>query len=230
MSLHLRPTAAIAADALLPGDPGRALALAQALLTEPRMSNHHRGLWGYTGVTEQGLELTIQSTGLGGPSAAIVLAELAGHGVRRAIRLGTCTALPGGPPPGTGVLAEAALAVEGSSRALAPGGVARPDPGLHAALRAAAGDRLSIEATVASVDVVSPAPGLEPAGDGGLDGARAVEMSTATLFALGPRLGVAVASALVVADSRPGSDPLADPELERASAELAGAAARALAR
>ena len=46
---RLRPTAPIAADAILVGDPGRALLLAQELLEEPKMSNHARGLWGYTG-------------------------------------------------------------------------------------------------------------------------------------------------------------------------------------
>jgi purine-nucleoside phosphorylase len=36
-------------DAILAGDPGRALLLAQELLEKPKMSNHARGLWGYTG-------------------------------------------------------------------------------------------------------------------------------------------------------------------------------------
>ena len=48
-AIHLRPTAPLAERVLLPGDPGRALALAQSLLQEPRMFNHNRGLWGYTG-------------------------------------------------------------------------------------------------------------------------------------------------------------------------------------
>ncbi len=49
MPARLRPTAPIATDAILVGDPGRALMLAQELLAEPKMSNHARGLWGYTG-------------------------------------------------------------------------------------------------------------------------------------------------------------------------------------
>src|SRR5215218_2449666 len=93
MPARLRPTAPIAADAILVGDPGRALMLAQELLAEPKMSNHARGLWGYTGVTEAGAQLTIQSTGMGGPSASVVLADLAELGVRRAIRIGTCASL-----------------------------------------------------------------------------------------------------------------------------------------
>ena len=49
MPSRLRPTAPIAAEAILVGDPGRALMLAQELLEEPKMSNHARGLWGYYG-------------------------------------------------------------------------------------------------------------------------------------------------------------------------------------
>ena len=50
MPVHLHPTAALAPRALLPGDPGRALLLAQLLTSEPKMFNHNRGLWGYTGI------------------------------------------------------------------------------------------------------------------------------------------------------------------------------------
>ncbi len=54
MTDHLRPTAPIAPAAVLPGDPGRALALAQDLLESPRMANHARGLWGYIGAHARG--------------------------------------------------------------------------------------------------------------------------------------------------------------------------------
>ena len=68
-ALHLRPTAELAERVLLPGDPGRALALAQTLICEPRMFNHNRGLWGYTGPAQlDGEPLTIQATGMGGPA------------------------------------------------------------------------------------------------------------------------------------------------------------------
>src|SRR5580658_2343536 len=120
--IHLRPTADLAERVLLPGDPGRALALAQSLLEGPRMFNHHRGLWGYTGpAKEDGEPLTIQSTGMGGPSAAIVLQELILLGVRRAIRVGTCGALDGGLALSDLVVAREALAADGTSRALGAG-------------------------------------------------------------------------------------------------------------
>src|SRR5665213_2072117 len=90
-TIHIQPTAPLAERVLVPGDPGRALLLAQALLSEPKMFNHNRGLWGYTGpALLDGEPLTIQSTGMGGPSAAIVIAELADLGARTIVRVGTC--------------------------------------------------------------------------------------------------------------------------------------------
>ena len=98
--------------------PAAPLALAQQLLTKPRMSNHARGLWGYTGETSSGRQLSIQSTGMGGPSAAIVLQELAALGVRRAIRVGTCGALDSNLAQGELLVAGDALAEDGASSAL----------------------------------------------------------------------------------------------------------------
>jgi uridine phosphorylase len=118
-TIHLRPTAPLAERVLLPGDPGRALALAQLLIEQPKMFNHHRGLWGYTGpANADGQPLTIQSTGMGGPSAAIVLHELAGLGARRAIRVGTCGALDPKLALGDLVVAREAIAADGTSAAL----------------------------------------------------------------------------------------------------------------
>src|SRR6267378_2718580 len=128
--IHLRPTAALAERVLLPGDPGRALALAQSLLSEPLMFNHHRGLWGYTGTAGDGEPLTIQATGMGGPSAAIVLSELIGLGARRAIRVGTCGALASGLDLGELVIAREAISGDGTSRALGAGERVAADPRL----------------------------------------------------------------------------------------------------
>src|SRR6185436_3720521 len=93
-TIHLRPHADVAERVLLPGDPGRALRLAQQLVDgTPKMLNHNRGLWGYTGVAHDGELLTVQATGMGGPSAAIVVEELVQLGARRFVRVGTCGAL-----------------------------------------------------------------------------------------------------------------------------------------
>jgi uridine phosphorylase len=107
----------VAERVLLPGDPGRALRLAQALTESPRMLNHHRGLWGYTGTAADGAALTIQSTGLGGASAAAIVADLAALGARRVARAGTCVAL-GDLALGAVVVAGSVLALDGASRAL----------------------------------------------------------------------------------------------------------------
>lgn len=207
-ALHLRPTAELAERVLLPGDPGRALALAQVLIAEPRMFNHYRGLWGYTGPAHaDGLPLTIQSTGMGGPSAAIVLSELIALGARHAIRVGTCGALDPGIALGDVVVARESICRDGaSSTLLGAGERAAADPDLTDALLAAARDARA--GTVVSVDLFydphthgSHRPTgatRERAGD---EGAIAVEMEAATLFALGTRTGVAVACILAVSDT-----------------------------
>jgi uridine phosphorylase len=133
-TIHLRPTATLAERVLLPGDPGRALALAQFLLEDPLMFNHHRGLWGYTGRAADGEPLTVQSTGMGGPSAAIVLHELISLGVRRAIRVGTCGALDPSLRLGDLVLAREAMAADGTSQALGAGKRVAANPVLADAL------------------------------------------------------------------------------------------------
>jgi uridine phosphorylase len=235
MPLHLRPSTAYAEDALLPGDPGRALALAQQLLTEPRMSNHARGLWGYTGETSSGRALSIQSTGMGGPSAAIVLEELAELGVRRAIRVGTCGALEADLRHGDLIVAGEALAEDGTSRALGAGEVAEPDPTLTGRL-AGAFPRPATPARIVTTDLFYDT-GEGEAGppraraDGWLQrGAVAVEMEAAALFTLGERLGVATACLLAVSDtfSQGRRQRIDDESLAEATASMGSAAAAAL--
>jgi uridine phosphorylase len=159
--IHLRPTAELAERVLLPGDPGRALALAQLLTEGPLMFNHHRGLWGYTGPAKaDGEPLTIQSTGMGGPSAAIVLQELITLGVRRAIRVGTCGALDGSLALGDLLVAHEALAADGTSRALGAGERISADQALTEALADAA-----VNANGAESQTGKPVDSAHPLGD-----------------------------------------------------------------
>jgi uridine phosphorylase len=230
MPTILRPTAPIAADVLLPGDPARALALAQELLAAPKMSNHAHGLWGYSGATAEGRRLTIQSTGIGGPSAALVLADLAELGVGRAVRVGTGVALDGELDLHATVLCERALANDGTSRALGADGATEPDAALTGAL--AALPDAPPAGTVASTDMIRSAAG-GPLPDElrrrWLDAdAVAAEMQAAALFALGARLGIAVACLLVVADHADGREGDAE-ALDEAATRAAALAAAALA-
>ncbi len=221
---HLRPTAEIAPTALLPGDPGRALALAQELLDRPLMANHARGLWGYSGVTAAGADLTIQSTGLGGPSLAIVVTELAWLGLRSAVRLGTCRAVRDDLAPGDSVIVGTAIPGDGASRELGAEGTLRPDPELTEGLNE---DGARPVLAVASTDLQHALAPPSPLVSAEHPDVSAVDLASATLLALGPRLGLRVAAALVVAEAVGGER--ADDELvAETSLELARSAARAL--
>jgi uridine phosphorylase len=220
--IHLRPTAELAERVLLPGDPGRALALAQLLIEGPLMFNHHRGLWGYTGpAIADGEQLTIQSTGMGGPSAAIVLHELVVLGARRAIRVGTCGALDGGLGLGDLVVAHEALATDGTSRNLGVSERIAADRDLTAALAIFAANgsddsaqasregrspadggterRTHPDATIVSTDLFYEHDRARER-DWRAAGAVAVEMEAAALFAVGARAGVPVACVLTVSN------------------------------
>jgi purine-nucleoside phosphorylase len=211
MPAQLRPTAPIASDALLVGDPGRALLLAQELLEEPKMSNHARGLWGYSGKTGAGGRLTIQATGMGGPSAAIVLADLADLGVRRVVRIGTCVGLNPEIEPGRLLIVSEARAEGGSAASLGItlGGTVMPDRALTAGLERELGEEADTT-KVASLDRI-PLAG-EPASSG----IAAADMQTVAVLARGSSFGIAAAAVLVVTKDS-GGDTVSDAELEEAS-------------
>ena len=196
-AIHLQPNAPLAPRVLLPGDPGRALRLAQALLEDPKMFNHARGLWGYTGQAPDGAPLSIQSTGMGGPSTAIVVSELIGLGARRLVRVGTCGGLRGDLRLGQLLVATEAIADDGTSRALGGADRLAPSPTLLVALQAAAGASAAHGAVV-STDLFYDAEDREPGWRAA--GAVAVEMEAATLFRLAARRRVEAGCLLTVSD------------------------------
>jgi DeoD family purine-nucleoside phosphorylase len=212
---------------LLPGDPGRALLLAQRLLDPPAMFNHHRGLWGYTGIASDGLPLTIQSTGMGGPSAAIVISELAELGARLLVRVGTCGSLDDALELGDLVLVTESLAEDGASRALGDGGALVPDPELvRALIEAAAGDLRT--GRVVSTDLFYDTPKSDLERWIGA-GAIGVEMETATLLALADRRGLRAASLLAVSDIVRTRAHIGEDDLRTAEARMGETAMGALA-
>jgi uridine phosphorylase len=206
--IHLRPATDLAERVLLPGDPHRALAVAQHLLDGPKMFNHSRGLWGYHGVAPDGEALTIQATGMGGPSAAIVVEELIALGARSLVRIGTCAALVDELALGDLLAAESVLPADGASAALGANGALTPDPGLLARLEAA-GAR---PAAVVSSDLFYD-PRKGQVGAWVERGAVAVEMEAAAILRVAARRGVEAACVLGVSDV-PGADGA-----RRASAE-----------
>ena len=194
--IHLSPAADLAERVLLPGDPQRALRMAQALIESPRMFNTRRGLWGYTGVAGDGAPVTIQATGMGGPSAAIVVEELVDLGAGVLIRTGTCGALVPDLEIGQLVTLGAVLPADGASRALGATGRLEPDAELTAALAAAAGGE---PVTGVSSDLFyDPRPGTED--EWRRAGAAVVEMEAAAVLAAAGRRGVRAACVLLVTD------------------------------
>jgi DeoD family purine-nucleoside phosphorylase len=220
--IHLHPTAPLAERVLLPGDPGRALLLAQSLLAEPKMFNHNRGLWGYTGIAADGEPLTVQSTGMGGPSAAIVISELADLGARRLVRVGTCGALDDSLALGDLVVVTEALAGDGTSRALGARDRVAPSLELVAAARAAAAGEGDVHlGAVATTDLFYDHR-AEAEQAWVAAGALAVEMESATLFTLAAKRALQAASILIVTDVLLPARRRLDPDSLRAAEHRLG--------
>ena len=103
---------------LLPGDPGRCAAIA-ALFDGAVQVAQNREFNVYTG-SLLGEKVTVCSTGIGGPSAAIALEELANLGAHTFIRVGTCGGIDLEVRSGDIVVATGAVRQEGASREYAP--------------------------------------------------------------------------------------------------------------
>jgi uridine phosphorylase len=160
------------------------------------MLNTHRGLWGYTGTAGGEMPVSVQSTGMGGPSAAIIVEELVELGARTLVRVGTCGALVPELNLGDLVVAGEALAQDGASRALGAEARASADPDLTRALAEAA---RAEPATVASTDLFYD-PREEVVEQWIEAGAVAVEMESATIFRIAERHGVRAGCLLGVSD------------------------------
>lgn len=185
------------------------------------MSNHARGLWAYFGTTPAGDELTIQATGMGGPSATLVLGDLVELGVKRAIRVGTCVGIEARSGLGDLLVVDEAIARGGSAASLGiePGTAVAPDPVLTGKLQAELGSAGGL-VSVASVDAhpAEHAVGLAVA---------AVDMQTAPLLARAAGVGIELAAVLIVNEVECGSASLEKEileELERRAGRAASAA------
>ena len=120
----------------LPGDPGRCEAIA-SYFDDPVHVGMNREYNIYTG-TLLGQKVSVCSTGIGGPSAAIAMEELKNIGVDTFIRIGTCGGIAMDVLPGDVVVATGAVRFEHTSLEYAPIEFpAVPDFGVTAALKAA---------------------------------------------------------------------------------------------
>ena len=217
MPPYLRPMAPTAPAAILCGDPGRALAIAQSVMVKPRMSNHNRGLWGYHGHRADGAELTVQATGIGGAGAALVLSALAAQGLRRAVRVGSAGCPGGEYPVGSCVAIDAVRGGDGASAAYGAEAdtLLRPDPELSAVL----GRGSDATASLISLDRLDARAET-------MAGHPLNDMQSAALLAAA--LGCDLSLGIAVVVTRGPEGPLADESHAAASLRLAGVAVDAL--
>jgi uridine phosphorylase len=122
---------------IIPGDPGRCEKIAK-YFDSPEYVASNREFTTYTGYL-CGVKISVTSTGIGGPSAAIAIEELSALGTHTFIRTGTCGGINKKVISGDIVIATGAIRHEGTSREYAPIEFpAVPDYGVLSALTAAA--------------------------------------------------------------------------------------------
>lgn len=103
---------------ILPGDPKRCEKIAK-YFDKPQLIADNREYITYTGFLD-GEKVSVTSTGIGGPSAAIALEELANCGAHTFIRVGTCGGIELSVKGGDLVVATSAVRAEGTSKEYAP--------------------------------------------------------------------------------------------------------------
>ncbi len=204
-TLYLRArTEDVSPLVLLSGDPAR-VKRGAAALEDGRVLNHNREFALARGLFH-GVPVTLASGGIGAPSTAIAIHELAQCGARAIVRIGTMMGVAA--PLGSVVLSTGAARFEGTSARYLP----REYPAipnwpltqtLAEAVQAADLDvRLGLTSTH---DAFYPEMAPELVGEGAPDlheawraGVLGMEMEAALLFTLGQVLGLATAAVCLV--------------------------------
>jgi purine-nucleoside phosphorylase len=201
--IHVRADPGDYAEAcLLPGDPLRAKYIAETYLDKVVERNQERGMLGFSGEYE-GSPVSVQATGMGCPSAAIVMEELVELGVKRFLRVGTCGGLQQDLELGDLIVAVSAVAADGTARHYVGGEPHTPTADwelVHAAVHAAKELEQAVRVgPIASSDTFyDPDPGRHRRwSDRGILG---VEMEAAVLFTIGALRGVHAGCLLTVSD------------------------------
>ena len=188
---------------LLPGDPRRAKYIAEAFFEDAKLVTDERGMLGYTG-TYKGTPVSVQATGMGCPSAAIVAEKLIQLGAKNLLRIGTCGGYNRDLRLGDLVIATAATPNDGTVSSITRGLPYAPAAHfdiVHAAHHAAesAGRRTFVGPIVSSDLFYDPQE--EPARLWGELGVLAVEMEAAAIFTLSAMRGVRAGCLLTVSDT-----------------------------
>ena len=203
MPIHVRADAGDYAEAcLLPGDPLRAKHIAETFMDDVAQRNSERGMLGYTG-TFQGKPVSVQSSGMGCPSAAIVIEELVQLGVRKIMRVGTCGGLQPDLGMGDLIVALSATPADSTSAHYVGGEPHAPTADfqlVHEAVHQAKelGKPVRVGPIVSSDIFYHPDAGL--AARWSERGILAVEMEAAVLFTLGALRKIQAGCMLIVSD------------------------------
>jgi DeoD family purine-nucleoside phosphorylase len=203
MPIHIRAEPGEYAEAcLLPGDPLRAKYIAETYLDNAVQRNVERGMLGYTGEFE-GRPVSVQATGMGCPTAAIVVEELVQLGVKRLLRVGTCGGLQPDLQLGDLIVALSAIPADATARHLVGTDQHVPTASwelVHGAVHAAKeiGQAMRVGPIVSSDLFYNPDDGQYARWSS--RGVLAVEMEASVLFTLGALRGVAAGCLLTVSD------------------------------
>jgi DeoD family purine-nucleoside phosphorylase len=201
--IHLRAEPGDYADAvLLPGDPLRAKYIAETFMDDPRQVNGERGMLGYTG-TFNGKPVSVQSTGMGCPTAGIVVEELAQLGAKRLLRIGTCGGLQPDLKLGDLIVALSAVPQDSTATHYVGGEPHAPTASwdlVHGAVHAAKelGKPVRVGPIVSSDVFYDPDPGRAERWSSRR--ILAVEMEAAVLFTVGALRGIQAGCLLTVSD------------------------------
>jgi uridine phosphorylase len=210
---------------LLSGDPKRSQYIATERLSAARLLSDGRGLDSYAATLPNGRPVVCATSGMGAPSASIVINELAQIGMRTLIRVGTSGSIQPHVRSGSVVIPSAALCRHGAANDIAPTEYpAAADPFLTVQLStcaAAAGIDHHV-GVVASVDTFfegqertasSANPYLLRNLQGSMDEyvhlrILSYEMEAGTLFKMGGVYGLRTAAVLaIIAERNEGENP-----------------------
>lgn len=225
MPVHLRAEPGdYAENVLMPGDPRRAEYIASTFFEGAKLVNEERGMLGYTG-TYKGRPVSVQTSGMGCPSASIVTDELVQLGAKNLLRVGTCGGYHQDMQLGDLVIATAATAQDGTVSSLTQGTPYAPAANfhlVHAAFHAAeAAGRKTYLGPIVSSDLF-----YDPVGDPGALwrnlGVLAVEMEAAAIFTIAAMKGVRAGCLLTVSDTIGKEEVvrISDEELKRGVDEM----------
>lgn len=187
----------IAENVLLPGDPGRVLRMAK-LLDESKEISFNREYRVVTG-SYQKMPVTICSTGIGGPAAAIAIEELIKLGAKRLVRVGSCGSMQNNIAIGDIIIADSVVRNDHTATEYIPAEYpAIADPDLFQALKRSAHGYKFHAGPVMSEDALYSQKTLDMKEVWAKSGVLAQEMEAGTVLTLGRLRKVAAGVVLVV--------------------------------